>query len=331
MVGTMAAGDGRFELAVSPGVHRIVVSMLGFKSATSDVDLSSGELFELNLSLESTTLELGVVEVTPPDGRWLRRLERFERALFGTSSFADSVRLVNPEVLDFRLRFGQLSATASAPLVIENRALGYRLHYDLGVFEETHTLVRFHGEPFFEELTPDSDATRRRWQANREVAFRGSLRHLLLSLIDGSTEDEGFELVHRPDEGPAALARATPTGLAPRRRPIGASDILQPVERDSLFSLAFRGMVEVTYLGEPEDDNFPEWDWNLEPQSRPAPFQRSLIYLERPRRVIVDHRGELADPFLLVRQGYFAFRRLSMLLPVEYRPEELTSAERSIR
>jgi hypothetical protein len=319
MVGTVSRPDGQFVLeGLDAGAHRLVASMIGFEVKAVQFTVPRPGRYEVDFGLTPIVYELGEVSVSARDQqRWLSRLERFEKAFLGTSSFADSVRILNPEVLDFRLRLGRLSASAREPLEIENRALGYRIRYDLTVFEALPHRVRYDGEPLFSELEPENEVEASIWTQNRERVYRGSQRHLLRSMISGTEHVEGFALIHRPDEGPRAQRRFTPTGLGDRRRSIRGSDILRPAEEPGHYRLRFDGLLEVVYDGEPEDERFPFWEWNRDGHARPQSDQHSEIYLTSGP-TLIDDRGELFDPFGLTRMGYLAFRRVAMLLPVEY-------------
>jgi hypothetical protein len=319
MQGAIAGQDGSFRLAQLPlGAHRVVASMLGYELETREVLLREPAEYEVRFVMREAIHELGVVEVSAREQRrWQRRLARFKQTLFGTSTFADSLSLLNPEVLDFSVRFGKLTATARAPLEIENRALGYHLRYDLTVFEALPHRVRYDGEPLFRELEPRDEAEADRWAANRAVAYGGSLRHLLRALIADDLAGEGFHVHHRHEVSRGARAYVPTSAYT---WPIRVRRVLTPTEHENEYRLAFRGNLKISYHGAGEDDRFPYWEWNVERRARPQPFQSSEIYLAR-RYAIVDARGELTDPFAVVRMGYLAFRRLAMLLPVEYLPQ----------
>lgn len=329
-VGTATDRDGRFALGPLPaGAHRVVASMVGYTPVAIDLLLRAGEHRQLTLRLEEAVRTLEEVRVEAvADRRWQRRYQRFERALIGASTFAREVTILNPEVLSFTDRWGILRAEAAAPLLIENRALGYRLRYELTVFEASATRVRYHGEPFFEELEPADEAEAARWAANRRTAYAGSLRHLLRALLADRLEEEGFTLMHRPEAPVPGRPTMNRPGWLDWPRPTSARRLLRPPrDDDDHHELRFPGLLEVTFRA-PEDEGFLTWEWNHERLARPRPSQHSTIFLEA-RSVRIDDRGEPADPFAIVRMGYLAFRRLAMLLPVEYGLETAPGAEPS--
>ena len=140
--GVVADDDGRFRLTgVSPGAYRLVASLVGFTAGTQDIRINAGQAEAGPFAFRLVAVDLGEVVVEARgDERFRRRLETFTRVLLGESENARQTRIVNPEVLDFSssaLTGGALRASTRAPLVVENRALGYRLTYDLRLFSST--------------------------------------------------------------------------------------------------------------------------------------------------------------------------------------------------
>ncbi|MEM1117066.1 MAG: carboxypeptidase-like regulatory domain-containing protein [Bacteroidota bacterium] len=310
--GDAADAEGRFRIeAVPPGLYRLVASLVGYTAATEDLRLSPYETARASLRLDAATLDLGAIAVEAErDRRRPRKLAWFTRVLLGESANATETTILNPEVLDLRLRWGTLRAEAAAPLVIENRALGYRLTYDLSEFEAGPTRIRYHGDERFEDLAPADSAEAARWAAARERAYRGSQRHLLRALLTGDTEAEGFSLT---------LARSDPfrPSSADRERPVEATQIVR--RGDGWGTLRLRGRLGVAYHGEAEAPEYLASEWFREARRRPDAVQRSSLTATRALRI--DPQGTPEDPFALVSSGYFAFERLADLVPSDYTPE----------
>ena len=309
--GDAADPDGRYRIEnVPPGAYRLVGSLVGYQAALVDVRLAPGARAGHTLTLRPTTLDLGDVDVEAKrDRRWERRLERFTQALIGESANAAQTEILNPEVLDFRMRWGSLRATARAPLVIENRALGYRLTYDLHEFSSSATRIRYDGDERFEELVPASDEEAARWEAARARAYRGSLRHLLRALLADALDENQFSL---------RLARDSPFSGARvgSALPVSARRLMR-ADADGWGTLRFSGHLEVTYRGEPEEEAYLESEWFDGRRRRPDAVQRSTVVLERGRARI-DPQGTPDDPFAVVTMGHLAFERLADLVPEEY-------------
>ena len=313
--GTSADAEGRYEIADVPaGAYRVVASLVGYGAATHDLRLPPHARRVVNLTLTEATLDLGRVRVEAErDRRWERRFQQFQRALLGESENAEQTAILNPEVLDFRSRWGTLRATARAPLVIENRALGYRLVYDLHAFQASASRIEYDGDEYFTPLAPSSPDEAARWDAARARAYRGSLRHLLRTLFDDDAEPEGFGL---------RIVRSDPIARRPfaPSAPISTRRLLR-VEPTGWGRLRIPGRLEVVYRGEPEERAYLDSEWYQGNGGRPQPVQRSTVFLNGGFARI-DPQGTPEDPMAVVTTGHMAFERLSDLVPEEYVPSE---------
>lgn len=312
-LGDAADAEGRYRIeSVPPGAYRLVGSLVGYATEVVEIRLAAGARPRFALVLAPATLDLGTIRVEAErDPRWQRRLEQFTRALIGESDNAAETTILNPEVLDFRMRWGELRATARAPLVIENRALGYRLVYDLHEFRASATSIRYDGDERFEELTPASDEEAAWWEAARARAYRGSLRHLLRALLADALDENEFSLrLHRDD---SFLRHLSKMGL-----PVSARRLMR-IDDDGWGTLQASGRLEVTYRGEPEEAAYLESEWFNERRRRPDSVQRSTVEVDRGHARI-DSQGTPEDPFALVTMGHIAFERLADLVPEEYLP-----------
>lgn len=313
MMGTATDDAGRFSLDhVPPGAHRLYVSMLGYEPASRDTLLRYPHTYDVDFRLTPTVLEVGQVTVSAKAARrWQRRLRRFEKLFLGETDNAEQTTILNPEVLSFESHWGALSASASAPLIIENRALGYRVQYFLKEFSQSGNTIKYDGEPLFEALTPENKEAAARWAENRRTAYFGSFRHYMLALLDRTSKDEGFISYRR-------FSLDRPHGTQGRFW-IDPERLLHEGPSPAEKELRFSGFLEVVYVNELEDEAFLSW------QGRTAWYnrnnQRSWMKLtDGP--TLVDHTGEVLDPYGVTVYGYFAFERVADELPKEYRPEE---------
>jgi hypothetical protein len=114
------------------------------------------------------------------------------------SAGAQDCELQNKEVLKFRLNRKEniLYVTADDRLDIENRFLGYHLKYDLVSFEfnmRTHVMV-YQGYPLFKDIETKRNGLKKRWLANREDAYYGSMMHFMRSLYRNKLIEQEFEV-----------------------------------------------------------------------------------------------------------------------------------------
>lgn len=311
MMGTVADSAGKFTLPNVPeGAHRLYVSMLGYEPVRKELLIRRADEHTFSFRLKPAFVEIPEVVVSDRENRrWRNRLEKFERLFIGESPAAADTEIENQYVLDFDSPRWRLVARASAPLIITNRALGYRVRFFLKEFEARGTLVRYDGEPLFEPLEPKDAEEAARWEENRRRAFYGSFRHFMLSLLADSAAEAGF-----------LTYRRYVTGFdhwSTEKYPMPAKYILDGDRDAPEVEMDFSGVVEIVYLKEPEDESFPDW---IAARRRADRVQTSWIKLtDGP--TAVDQAGEVIDPYGVTVYGYFAFERVADQLPKEYRPE----------
>jgi hypothetical protein len=315
-IGTATDVLGKYQLRrIPPGGHRLVVSIIGYGRTLTEIVIGPGETREMDFELKPVVYEMPEIFVGNLDKKWERRLRRFTGLFIGESEWADSVEILNPEVLRFDTKWwGRLSAKALAPLEIENRALGYHITYHLDEFEHTGTRTRWDGEPLFTEMNPADSTQAAYWNRNRREAFYGSLRHLLLALLQDQVREEGFIL---------NTLREGIHGYQENRFRTSAQRLINGTDENYLYHMQFYGRLEIIYTREEEDWRYVRWQHS---HRGPAGSQTSYLELnERP--ITVDTDGEILEPYGATQFGYFAFQRLADATPREYRPEDFNIAD----
>lgn len=317
--GTATDAQGRYRLAGVPlGAHRLVASVVGYETAAQDLVLRQpGEARRVDFRLSQTGVALGEVTVeSERDERWQRRYERFRTRFLGESANAAETEIQNPYVLQFEERMGTLKAMASEPLVVENRALGYRVRYDLTDFEARPDYNFFFGEPLFEELQPADAAEAARWQANRRKAYLGSTRHLLRSLVAGNVDAQGFSLFLLPSAN--QMAGAFGQRGRQNRFPTTPGEILEPARQAGEYVLKFPGVLQVIYRDEAEEEAFLTREWARERRSASDVQTSELRFPVGKTAAQLDRFGVELDPRSITVSGYLAFERFAEELPAEY-------------
>jgi len=319
MIGTTTDSTGHFLLDGVPiGSERVVVSMLGYEPKRQNVFLQADTTVSMTFALVPNVIQADEVVVEGErDEEWYDDLRTFKRLFIGTSSLARECTLLNPNVLRFDSSWWKgLEARATAPLHFRNHALGYDLHYSLKEFDQSGTVVRWDGDPRFEEMTPSDSSEAARWRENRRSAYRGSLRHFLRALISDRVEAEGFRMQRIPR--PHAFRDPSRADRFPASR----DDVIVG-RTDSTYRVRFRGRLQVTYRHEPETRGYVRWSRQYR---RTRDVQTSWIELNDPP-VNVDRVGEIVEPYGATVFGYFAYeQRISGLLPREYRPDDALPA-----
>ncbi len=312
-IGAATNSKGHYRLRkIPPGGYQLVISIIGYERVFDEIIFAPGQKKKINFKLNPVIYELPEIYVGNLDKKWQKRLRHFTELFLGMSETADSVKILNPEVLRFETRWwGRFRAEALAPLQIENRALGYHITYYLDEFEHSGSVTKWDGNPLFAEMVPADSLQSTYWEQNRRNAFYGSLRHFILALLNDHLKEEGF-IVHR--------LMQDIYGYSPRNRfRVKARRLIKESDLSYLYHLSFLGRLQIVYTQEKEERRYVRWARDL--QRGPNSVQTSYLELnERP--VTIDPTGEIIEPYGATQFGYFAFQRLADLTPREYRPEE---------
>ncbi|MGD8427215.1 MAG: carboxypeptidase-like regulatory domain-containing protein [Balneolaceae bacterium] len=316
-IGTATNALGQYRLKkVPPGSYRLIVSMIGYGRTLVEVIVGRQETKRVDFELKAVIYEMPEIFVGNLDKKWEKHLKRFRNLFIGESKFADSVKILNPEVLRFESRWwGRFSAIALAPLKIENLALGYHITYYLDEFYHAGSRTRWDGDPFFTEMTPADSQQATYWMKNRRNAFYGSLRHFLLAMLQNRVKEEGF-ILYNIKQGVYGYSTQNRFRTSGQR-------FIRKRGNEELHKLNFFGRLKIIYTKIGENRRYLHW--LNEYQRSPMGVQTSYLQLnEHP--ITIDANGEIIEPYGATRFGYFAFHRLADKTPREYRPKEYNQA-----
>lgn len=206
-IGTITDEKGQFVIRNFPaGRYDLVISCIGYE--TQVITLSSAQLPPvLTILLKPKINELQEVIVEPYEKNgWEKWGSFFMENFIGTSAFSRDCKLLNKDVIKFRFskKNNTLKAIANDRLVIENRALGYVLKYDMTRFEYDFgtRIFLYQGYPLFEEMETKRKGLQKRYAENREDAYYGSVMHFMRSLFRNKLVEQDFEvrkLIKLPD------------------------------------------------------------------------------------------------------------------------------------
>ena len=189
-LGDIANKDGSFLIAeVHEGTYELIGSFVGFSTYQKPIRVESGQTYHIQIILTPVASALEEVKVTTGRDRdWEKNLAMFKTVFIGTSAESRMCKIANPWVMNFergsKKTKGRLIASASSPLEIENRALGYRVLYFLQKFSADFLqgsvyYYDFQGTMKFEEINSMDSSINQQWQTRRMKAYHGSYRHWL--------------------------------------------------------------------------------------------------------------------------------------------------------
>ena len=340
LLGTSSNAEGYYFISGVPlGTHELVASFVGFTGATEVIRLTESTQRSVTFRLQQRVYESEGIEVVAElneDERRRKRerdkereqlLQKFRKFFLGVSRNAEKCTIVNPDVLAFSIdeETEVFKAVANDALIIDNKALGYRVRFVLEEFEvrekRRERYIKYSGKAGFTELVTESRRENRRWRRNRERAYRGSQRHFLASLSANQLWEEGFMLVR---EGQEQADYSGVPGARPSQRVIDVKpdEILRDAELSFERILEFDGYLKIIYMKGIPDAQYLEYKdyvagWKLRDDEEQ---QASWIALTNgPVTVTTD--GKVDGKYGLTKLGYWFFDRVAEMLPFEYSPD----------
>jgi hypothetical protein len=356
--GTTTDAQGHYSLTGMPvGRYELTATYLGYQLRQRPLAITTGSI-TVNLNLLPSAQQLAEVVVRPHPPH-PGDYQRFVELFLGRSTFSQQCRIRNPKdvLLDYDPQAKELAASAYKFVQVDNQALGYRIKYYGLRFQVNfkEQVVSFYGQPVFEEMTPRNARQQQRWEANRILAYQGSLTHFLRSVYENRVEAEGFlprklRIVPNPhfaraDSLRRQLLRArrhvvlssaetdsvghwakVPNSLvmlylAPR--PI---DSLRRVSADGAHTfLRFTDQLQVSYLRRGPDPLYqPAAPLGAPTAALPTDRQISQLILTSSEVELLPN-GQLANPLAVFTDEYWGFEKMGEFLPLDYQPSTVST------
>ena len=201
-MGTYSDQNGNFEIDISKNKSMpLIISALGYYSATVS-DLTSNKYYRIYL--KPKIFELGDVIISAKGNAKVRRERRanikfFRDVFIGTTLNALKCEITNENDLMFKYSSSgdTIKAYSIKPLLIENKALGYKVSYYLDEFKlsRQERYFSYTGNIIFlEDLTIRKEHTQR-FEGRREIAFLGSRMHFFRTLWANDLDSSGYSVI----------------------------------------------------------------------------------------------------------------------------------------
>lgn len=197
-IGTYTDAKGEFTLSRLPeGTVTIIVSHISYEVATVSVPAAARNKRYI-IQMQPKSNDLAGVLVGKYDKRgWKKWGDTFTEVFIGTSSYAKDCILKNTDAIyfNFNQKTKHLRAYTNENLVIENKALGYRMTVTLAdfMYDLSAKVVDYQVYTLFAEMegTDDEEAE---WQKNRAAVYSLSMVHFMRALYARNFRNEGFQL-----------------------------------------------------------------------------------------------------------------------------------------
>ncbi len=313
--GTITDNSGEYTLTIPLGTVQIVASFLGYQTArqTLRLDRPQPRSFSFRLRADNRVLNSVSVRAKSKDRTWARHYKQFRRQLLG-DPFGPQCEIANSFALSFSEDKGHLKATATEPLIIENRALGYRLFYDLQQFDGSLRVVYYGGTSRFEEIPADTEQQAERYRRNRARAYAGSMRQLLAGLVNGTHEQNGFLVYAEDITKPIANFNSVPL----LSDAIRVTKRLAPVNPDSLIRRGKLPFERNLVTNRPLIVFYTNTTSSFSPYRDARYAYSQLTFPMGWMQFTTD--GWITLPNSMEAQGSLAEDRLSTLLPADWKP-----------
>jgi hypothetical protein len=345
--GTATASDGTFILEnVKPGQYELVVSYVGYDSYQTTVLVGSGTI---TLNIEMHLKSYGLNEVNVVSHKFSKEnFAMFTKYFLGTTENAKQCKILNPKIVDLNYnRFDKtLTGYSNDFIIIENRALGYKLKYLLSEFkfDGINEIITVGGRPVYEDLK-GSKSQLIRWHKAREEAYYGSSMHFFRALKDDDLYAQGFiiyRLYRRPNHnrppqfqiikkidqfqatGPQDslnywinlhnLRRYQEDLLKP---PLFRNDIFFKTDSAGIFGLTFQDNLYVVYTKKHDEKPNSEVYRPLDMEN----FAVTIVTLYT-KYAFFDLNGIVMTNKSTLYEGDWADRKIPELLPVDYAPDD---------
>lgn len=308
---TTTNDEGKFIFNnITAGTYQLTVQLLGYYPFTQNV-LVQVRSINVDITLKVKSIMLNTVKIGG-EGNWAKNYEIFKAQFLGSSDNAKKCEILNPQVLSFGSVKKVLTAEAEEFLIIENKQLGYRIHYLLKDFQYNSYsgITKYDGDTSFEPLD-GPEKVKAIWATNRLKIYYGSLMHFLRSVYNNNTLAEGFvtnQLYYKPNKGLSLYADPRPVRFDTIVTVIDTSFV--SAKFTSLF-VSFDKKKTAALLNTNKADTVIKL-FEMDPNG-------SILKLYL-KEAIIDSKGNYVDYRTFLLQGLWGRRRLGDQLPFEYQP-----------
>lgn len=292
-LGVSAGEGGTFLLDKIPsGKYDLIVSLVSYSSYSKSIQFSGDSISGLIIALSASAIQFDAVSVTAQREKQNQYYySRFIKYFLGTTSNASRCKILNPQDIFVYREKNKIMAEVRKPIIVENKALGYLIHYDLKEFSFNDELneVWMSGIPRYEELTPQTPRQKEKWMKERDRAYFGSIPHFLLALKYDQLYANYFEI----HDG--------------QLNPLKKSDIMSDSE------IRFKGTLYLSFAYEYPENAYPRYKGGIQ--------SSEIVFYGPP--VKVYENGYFEDFRSLTFQGYLGWSfNIAEMVPLGYQPTQ---------
>lgn len=201
-IGTCADQNGNFEISIPKRYKSIPLSIsaIGYYSANLPFYSKTDSLI-INLEPKIYGIDDVTISTKSLERKRKRNLRLFKNEFLGTTENAQACTILNERDITFNYYSDKdtIKAYALKPILMENKALGYKIKYYLDKFEyyKQSDATFFSGNFLFKEDLSADEEKRNYYNKKREAAYLGSRMHFFRVLWSNELKSSNF-LVRDP-------------------------------------------------------------------------------------------------------------------------------------
>ena len=338
-VGTVTNSEGEFVLNIPAGKYDLIASFIGYETNARTISTAISEVLVIELQPKAKVLNEVVVGGYEKDG-WSKWGDLFLKSFIGTTQWSADCSIINYKEIKFRhnKKDNILTAVAGDQLVIENKALGYTIKYQLENFEYDfkNRFLVVAGFPLFIPMQ-GSKGKEHRWLNRREEAYYGSMMQFMRALYRNMIAEEGFDvrrLVKTPNHEKDRIrdvyrrSSINKDSSSYYERILSQPDLISTYSKykiagdsigfqvDSITAgLEFDNYLHVIYTKASPPISYRQ----LSPHNGRMMSELSLV---TPEPIQIQSNGAYYSPVNLVSSGYWSWsEKIANMLPFDYKPE----------
>jgi hypothetical protein len=308
-IGTASDKQGEFSLNLKSGGYELIISYTGYQTKQVQITHADNRIPDIQMVKEDKSLGEVIIKSSNEvkDG-WEKYGTFFLEHFIGTTPNAANCKLTNPEVLKFYFlkKSNKLRVLATEPLLIENKALGYNMRYQLDSFMYHYNtdINLYRGFCLYSEMEGDANM-KKTWYYNRRNAYFGSKMNFMRSYYDSTVTDDGFIISLVDENNPAKYNRVT--------------DVYDTLYYGALDST---GQIEVWYprkfsVTYTKKKPAPEY---LKLYNMPKNVAAQISYITLTDGIAIKENGYYYEQKDWINQGYWSWLNLADQLPFDYAP-----------
>lgn len=193
--------NGKFELDLSKFINMpLTISASGYYSVTLTV-VSPEKPVLIYLKPKENKLKQVVSNSIADDKEREKNLRLFKNTFLGTTPNARNCQIINENDIEFISSPDTLKALSMKPILVDNKALGYRLTYFMDKFElyKKNNTFSFSGNIFFNEDLVEENK-KEFYEVKRRETYDESVMYFFRSLWKNALDSDGFVVKNMEDQ-----------------------------------------------------------------------------------------------------------------------------------